>query len=393
MGWGIVGGERGNPDTSHDTHEWDMIPTNGAATKGIERILIIRLSAIGDVVRTLPVANALRERFPTAHIAWVVEEKARDVLAHQPEIDETIVFQRNRWEKGILNPLRFLRTIGEVCRFVKELRDKHYDIAFDFHGILKSGLVSYISGAKERVGFDRGYCKEWNHLFNNRRVRPRSNRISRFKRNFALLGPLGLECGGRDVDLHVSQEDVDYVDQFFRSRCLGMSGPLVAIHPGTSPKTTYKRWASAKYSELADRLVEELNVSVLFTWGPGEKAMVDEVRTRMRRDSMVAPETHSLKQLAEIFRRCSVYIGNDTGPMHIASLVKTPVVGIYGPTDHIVNAPYEGTSHIIVRKDLPCSPCRNRGCKDVECMKAISTQDVFDAAKMLLKSRENSVEV
>ena len=370
-----------------------MVPMNGRAMKGIERILIIRLSAIGDVVRVLPAVNALRERFPTAHIAWVVEEKARDVLVHQPEIDETIVFQRNRWEKGLLNPLGFLRTTGEVYRFVRELRRRHYDIAFDFHGILKSGLISYMSGAKERVGFDRGYCKEWNHLFNNRKVSPRSNRINRFERNLSLLGPLGLDGVRGDVDLHVSQEDMEYVDQFFRDRRPGMSGPLVAIHPGTSSKTIYKRWSPTKYTELADRLVEELKVSVLFTWGPGERAMVDEVRARMRSDSMVAPETHSLKQLAEIFRRCGVYIGNDTGPMHIASLVKTPVVGIYGPTDPIVNAPYEGTSHIIVRKDLPCSPCRNRGCKDVECMKAISTQDVFDAAKMLLKSRGNSVEV
>jgi lipopolysaccharide heptosyltransferase I len=388
-----MGGERGNPDTSSGIPELNMMPMNGRAMKGIERILIIRLSAIGDVVRTLPAVNALRERFPTAHIAWVVEEKARDVLVHQPEIDETIVFQRNRWEKGLLNPLAFLRTTGEVYRFVRELRKRHYDIAFDFHGILKSGLISYMSGAKERVGFDRGYCKEWNHLFNNRKVSPRSNRISRFERNFSLLGPLGLDGGRGDVDLHVSQEDVEYVDQFFRSRRPGISGPLVAIHPGTSSKTSYKRWSSAKYTELADRLVEELKVSVLFTWGPGERAMVDEIRARMRRDSMVAPETYSLKQLAEIFRRCSVYIGNDTGPMHIASLVKTPVVGIFGPTDPIVNAPYEGTPHIIVRKDLPCSPCRNRGCKDVECMKAISSQDVFEAAKILLESRENSGDV
>ena len=379
----------GEPRISYDIHERPMIPMNGAATKGIESILIIRLGAIGDVVRTLPAVNALRNRFPTAHIGWVVEEKARDVLAHQPEIDEAIIFQRNRWKRGILNPLNFLRTIGEVYRSVKELRGKHYDIAFDFHGILKSGLISYVSGAKERVGFGRGYCREWNHLFNNRRVSPRSNRISRFERNFALLGPLGLDGAGRDVDLHVSQEDVDYVDQFFQSRCPVMSGPLVAIHPGTSPKTFYKRWAPTKYGELADRLMEELKASVLFTWGPGEKAMVDEVRTRMRRDSMVAPETQSLKQLAEIFRRCSLYIGSDTGPMHIASLVKTPVVGIYGPTDPIVNAPYEGTPHIIIRKDLPCSPCRNRGCKDVECMKAISSQDVFDAAKTLLEMKGN----
>lgn len=101
---------------------------------------------------------------------------------------------------------------------------------------------------------------------------------------------------------------------------------------------------------------------------------------------MVAPETTSLKQLAEIFRRCSLYIGGDTGPMHIASLVETPVVGIFGPTDPVMNAPYEGTPHIMVRKDVPCSPCRDTGCKHRECMKMVSTQDVFDAAKTLLES-------
>ncbi len=358
--------------------------------KKIERILVIRLSAIGDVVRTLPAANAVRNSFPKAHIAWVVEEKARDILAYQPEIDETIVFQRNKWKKGILNPLTFLGTVGEVYRFIRDLRSKDWDISLDFHGILKSGLISYASGARERVGFARGYCKEWNHLFNNRKVRPRSNRISRFERNFALLDYLDIDGRRKGVNLHVSQGDADYVDQFFHDCGRPVSGLLVAIHPGTSPKMPNKRWAPAKYSELADRLVEEFKASVLFTWGPGERPMVDEVRCRMRRESMVAPETRSLKQLAEIFRRCSMYVGSDTGPMHIASLVGTPVVGIYGPTDPIVHAPYEGTPHIIVRKDVPCSPCRNRGCQELQCMEVISSQDVLDAIEMLLETRGNS---
>ena len=385
-----MGGERGNPGPSYYIHERPMIPMNGVARKGIESILIIRLGAIGDVVRTLPAANALRDRFPKAHIAWVVEEKVRDILAYQPEIDETIVFQRNRWKKGILNPLTFLRTIGEVYRFIRDLRSKDWDIALDFHGILKSGLISYMSGARERVGFARGYCKEWNHLFSNRRVSPSSNRISRFERNFVLVRSIGVDGGRRDVDLRVSRQDVDYVDQFFRDCGPAVSGLLVVIHPGTSPKTPYKRWGSAKYSELADGLVDELRASVLFTWGPGERSMVDEVRSQMRRDSMVAPETQSLKQLAEIFKRCTVYIGSDTGPMHIASLVGTPVVGIYGPTDPIVNAPYGGTPSIIVRKELPCSPCRNRGCNDVKCMEAITSRDVLDAVKTLLKMKDDS---
>jgi len=350
---------------------------NGAVNKRIERIFVIRLSAIGDIVRTLPAVHALREGFPKAHISWVVEEKGRDILWHQPEVDEIIVFHRNRWGKGVLNPLTFLRTIREIYRFGKELRAKHYDVCLDFHGLLKSGLISYVSGARERVGFARGYCKDCNYLFNNRRVRLRSRRISRFERNLALIRSLGLDGGGEEVEFHVSKEDIDYVDEFFRTQDLEMSDPLVALHPATSPNTPYKRWPPARYSKLADRLVEELGASVLFTWGP-------------RRDSTVAPETHSLKQLGEIFRRCNLYIGGDTGPMHLASLVKTPIVGIFGPTDHIVNAPHEGTPSIMVRKDIPCSPCRNYHCEHVECMNAVTTQDVFDAARSLLERKGSS---
>ncbi len=377
--------DRGKSVTSRDSEECPVIPEVRRAKNGIDRILIIRLSAIGDIVRTLPAVHALRERYPRAYISWVVEEKARDILLYQPEIDEVIVFQRKRWGKGILNPLTFARTIREVYQFIKELRDKRHNVALDFHGILKSGLISYLSGARERVGYERGFCKEWNHLFNNRRVSPRSKRISRFERNFALIGFMGVGGVRGGMRLHVSREDVDYVDQFLGKRDQEVSGPLIAIHPGTSPTTPYKRWPPERYGELADRLVDELGASVLFTWGPGEKPVVDEVRARMRRDSIVAPETASLRQLAALFRRCSLYIGGDTGPMHIASLVGTPVVGIFGPTDPIVNAPYEGTPHIVVRKNVPCSPCRNTGCKHRECMKTVSTQDVFGAAKALLQ--------
>jgi lipopolysaccharide heptosyltransferase I len=363
---------------------------NGAANKGIERILVIRLSAIGDIVRTLPAVHALREGFPKAHISWVVEEKGRDILLHQPEVDDIIVFHRNRWGKGVLNPLTLLKTIREIYRFGRELRAKHYDVCLDFHGILKSGLISYVSGARERVGFARGDCKDCNYLFNNRRVRLRSPRINRFERNLALIRSLGLDGGGEEVEFYASKEDIAYVDEFFRSQGLEMSDPLVALHPATSPNTPYKRWPPARYSKLADRLVEELGASVLFTWGPGEKSTVDEVRARMRRGSMVAPETYSLKRLGEIFRRCDLYIGGDTGPMHIASLVKTPVVGIFGPTDPIVNAPHGGTPSMVVRKEIPCSPCRNYHCAHVECMNAVTTQDVLDAARSLLERKDSS---
>ena len=344
--------------------------------------LILRLSAVGDVIRTLPAVKALKENFPSSHITWIIEESSMNFLESQPGIDEVILFPRRRWARGIKSVKGIQKTLKEMGNFVANLRGKKFDVVLDFHGILKSGLLSYLSGAPKRIGFDRQSSKEGNFLFSNVKVSLPGQRLSRFERNFTLLKGLGLEAKGFYHTLHIPREDQNYIESYFKKIPFTLKKPLIAIHPGTSPKTAYKRWMPEQYSLLADRLIRELGASVIFTWGPGELDWVEGIRKGMEEASLLAPRTETLTQLGEIFRRCNLYVGGDTGPMHIASFVDVPVVAIYGPTDPVVNEPLG--RHVKIRKDVGCNPCRNRECKELHCLEAVTVDDVFSGAEEIL---------
>ncbi len=355
-----------------------------------KRILMIRLSAVGDVVRTLPALAVLRNNFPLAKIVWLVEERSSDILLGQPELDEVIVFPRTGWTKRLISG-KWWPLGGEAIGFIKRLRQERFDLVVDFHGIFKSGLFSRISGAGLRVGFEKGFSKEWSHLLTNWRVPLAGSRISRFERNLELLRRAGLDTKDHGITLYISPEDRHYVDSFLGEHGLLTQYPLVGLHPGTSAKTRYKRWFPEEYARLADGLVREQGASIIVTWGPGERETAERVRSLMKSPCIVSCPTKSLKQLAAIYRHCHLYIGGDTGPMHIACLTGVPVVGIYGPTDPVVNAPYDGTPSVQVRKDLPCSPCRDRNCQRLDCLKAVCHEDVLKAATdLLLKVKQAS---
>ena len=346
------------------------------------KFLILRLSAVGDVLRTLPTVRALKENLPLSHITWVVEEPSFNLLSSQPEIDSVILFPRKRWVREIKSIKGIWKAFREMGDFVSKLRKQRFEVVLDFHGILKSGILSYLSGSPKRVGYDRKAGKEGNFLFSNVKVSLPDKPLSRFDRNFSLLKGIGLEVREFRPKLQIPSDDREYVDAFFKGVPSAPSSPLVAIHPGTSPKTAYKRWMPSGYARVADRLVRELKASVIFTWGPGELEWVERIRDGMKELSILAPETETLTQLGEIFSRCDLYIGGDTGPMHIASFVDVPVVGIYGPTDPVVNEPLG--RHVKIRKEVGCNPCRNRNCKNLRCLEAVTVDDVFNGAKGML---------
>jgi len=347
-----------------------------------QKILVLRLSAVGDVIRTLPAVKAIKTSIPTTSITWITEEPSKALIESQPEIDEVILFPRQRWSEGMRSSKRFWKTIGEIREFIQSLRRKNFDVALDFHGILKSGLLSFLSRSLKRIGFDRRSSREGNFLFSNIKVKLPRKRISRFERNFYLLKGLGLEIPFRNYPLHIPREDREYVETFFKGISTSLKHPSIAIHPGTSPKTTYKRWFPERYAQLADRLVQERNATILFTWGPGELDWVKTIQQMMKEPSILGPHTFTLTQLAEVFRRCDLYIGGDTGPMHIASLMGLPVVVIYGPTDPVMNEPFGPHQKVI--KNVGCNPCRDRSCKDLKCLKEITVEDVFKATKEVI---------
>jgi len=350
-----------------------------------KKILIIRLSAIGDVLRALPVLRTIKHNFPRSHIAWAVEEPAQDLLHHHPDVNEVITVPKAAW-LSLLKTGRILRLISELSSFVRELKAKKFDLAIDFHGLLKSGLISFLSGAPLRVSLTREFTKEFNFLFNNCRFPLETGSISRIERNLMLLEKMGLKVIDDYPVIPITDQDRTAVKEFFRQIRIDPGRLLVAIHPGTSPKTLYKRWDPHRYATVADQLIQDYAAQIIFTWGGRELDTVNEIIEKMKHRAHIACETASLGQLAEIFRHCDLYIGGDTGPMHLAAFMKVPIVAIFGPTDFIVNAPYKKTKHIIIRKEIECSPCRVRDCKKRECMKAIQDDDVIQAARLILNA-------
>lgn len=347
-----------------------------------QKILILRLSAVGDVIRTLPAVKAIKASLPFSSITWIVEEPSKALLGSQPEVNEVILFPRRRWSEGIKSARGWWKTMGEVRRFILALRRQRFDVVLDFHGILKSGILSFLSGSRHRIGFDRTSSREGNFLFSNIKVKLPDERISRFKQNFALLKGMSLKVQNTNYQLHIPAKDREAVNSFFNQRTFLFKRPLIAIHPGTSQKTRYKRWESEQYARLGDRLIRELGATLIFTWGPSELDWVKGIQKRMKEPSLLGPHTISLTQLGEVYRHCDLYIGGDTGPMHIASLMGIPVVVIYGPTDPVLNEPFG--PHKKVRKEVGCNPCRNRSCKELTCLNEITVEDVFKAIKEVL---------
>jgi ADP-heptose:LPS heptosyltransferase len=157
----------------------------------------------------------------------------------------------------------------------------------------------------------------------------------------------------------------------------------VSIHPGTSEFGAFKRWPGPSYAALADRLTAELDASVVVTWGPRERGVAEDVIRQMTRQGILGPQTRSVKDLSALLEHVDLFIGGDTGPMHIASAMGTPVVAIFGPKDPAIYGPY-GEKRLIVRKDLPCSPCTKRRCDNPICMTSVTPDDVLEAARRAL---------
>ena len=350
------------------------------------RILIIRLSAIGDVVRTLPALSTLRREYPSAHIAWAVEDKASGILEGHPLLVEIIVFERKKIVAAFKNPLQFHRGLSMVTRFFRRMRGGEFDLVFDFHGILKSGVIAAMSGSTKRIGFDKEFIKEFNHLFTNEKVRPSDPMLPRVERNLELVRPFVLLENITDKPLlGISERHRQKASAFVEEK-FGDSHPVVAIHPGTSRKL--KMWFPQQFADLCDMLADSIAANVMITWGPGEREEAETVRSLAKSNPEVGMQTDSLLELAALLERCDLIVTVDSGPMHIGSAVGTPVVAIFGPTDIRVNAPYWPPVEVVAA-DIDCRPC-DENCDHARCMEDVNPQMVFDAACRLLAKDKTS---
>jgi heptosyltransferase I len=345
-----------------------------------QRILIVKLGSIGDIVHTLPVLRTLRVRFPKAFIAWAVEEKLADLLYENPDLDEVIIISTKRWRKNLS-----LATFSEVIGTVRSLREKSFDIVLDFQGLIKSGVVSFLTGAKSRAGFSRKDCREKaNALFTNRKARPFIKTGHVVDKNLSLLKKFQIEKFEIKFSLKSSPEAETSIRSFCDNNADFFQKPVAAVNPGVGFQT--KQWALDRFAKIADRVFRELNLNILLTWGPGEKEKVEEIASQMKEKCLIAPPTTILESIA-LYQKLDLFIGGDTGPLHICAALDVPTVSIFGPTDPGRNGAY-GPIHTTAFKKISCSFCYKRKCPTQnECLLELKEEEVFEA---ILKNNYNA---
>ncbi len=318
---------------------------------------------MGDVVRTLPAAAALRRAYPGAHLAWLVETPSAGLLESQPWLDEVIVFPRRPLveklresyspkRREVYSPKQragaFFGAAGSFLRFAGELRRRRFDLVLDFHSILRSALLARLSGAPRRIGYAAPVGREGSQWLATERATLIDQKISRFDRNDGLLRYLAISREPVAAPLVV---DPALQERVAKSLDPGPS-PIV-IHPGSSDRTHHKRWPAERFAEVARRLSERDAVPSIVSWGPArdDHARASAVVEQSKGAARLAPATASLAELAALLATARLYIGGDTGPMHVASLVGTPVIQLLGPTDPIENAPWRETPSRSLRSE------------------------------------------
>ena len=299
-----------------------VMPGEEMPSEDAQSFLIVRLGAIGDVLRTLPAVTRLRQARPKVTIAWAVEQWVYPVLAGNPNIDRFHLLDRRELRAGAA------RAWNETRRFLGEIRRCRYDVALDFHGRLKSGAVSYFSGAPRRIGYVRGQCTEGNYLFTNERVRlenPLENRVLRFLK---LLSPLNIDASydPRENGLYLCPEVKVRASEWYEK----LNCPVLAVYPGSSRRqAAYHRWPKDKWIDLLTRLSSEGVRSVVF-WGPDEESLACEIVESAGSGCILAPQT-SLPEMAAMLGNFQVFLGSNTAAMHMSWLQGVPTAVFVGP--------------------------------------------------------------
>jgi lipopolysaccharide heptosyltransferase I len=306
-----------------------------------DRIVVVRLGAVGDVIRALPAVHRLRLAFPRAHVAWIVEDLAASLLQGHPDLDDVIVLSRRELREAGRRPARLLTLATTLRRrFAKE----QYDVAVDLQASFKSAIIACLTGARRRVGFAPTHAREGSFLFAGEWARPSSSYLNRVDRNLEMAALLGAPDGPVTAAFREKAAEAEEAGRILAG--LGSTrGAPILLCPGASRRQAYKRWPADAWSRLAILLADAGRTPVV-VWGPGEEDLAAGIERRSDGRARLAPPT-SLPVLAALLRRSALFVGADTGPMHLAWAVGCRVVALFGPTDPRLNAPV-GPGHAVL---------------------------------------------
>ncbi|OGP92904.1 MAG: lipopolysaccharide heptosyltransferase II [Deltaproteobacteria bacterium RBG_16_48_10] len=329
----------------------------------IDRILVRAVNWVGDTVLTYPAVQRLKTRFPRSHLAILVRDNLVDLWKTFPYVDEVIPFQpRGGW-----------RSPWEDLRLGSSLRKRKFDLAVVFPRSFRSAYQVYLA----RVPIRLGYQDKGRFLFLTHGI-PRTEEIHHVHRVHyyqKLIDPFGKGEGLNSPKIFLRNGDRNWADEKLNGLNLLDGRPLIGMNPGATYGLA-KCWFPDRFGQLGKRLAQKWKASILLFGKAEEKSITQEILQHLGEGGVDLTGKTNLLQLAAILGRCQLLVTNDTGTMHVATAVGTPVLAIFGPTDPITTGPC-GESHVVVRKELSCSPCLKRICPiDHQCMSNITVDEV-----------------
>lgn len=349
------------------------------------KILIIKLGAIGDIVHTLPALARIRAHFPAAEISWVAEERSAEILRGNELLDRLIEVDTKSLRGGRVME----KILIEGARQVKNLRQYDFDIAIDFQGLLKSGMIAKLSGAKTRWGFSRTDLREpaARFFYTETAKIPATTHVIR--RNLALAeAALGIDPSAEELAFPIFTTDAHKSEAASMAARVGADFAL--LNPAGGWVT--KLWHPEKYGQVADLLWEEFGMESIVVTGPNEAALASAVRAASTSDKTIFVEP-SLKGFYELAKQARIYIGGDTGPTHLAIAAGAPVVGVFGPTEWWRNGSLDPNDVCVERLDIACRvDCHRRTCSNWICMD-IGPGDLFEAVRIRLAKERAAASV
>ena len=331
------------------------------------RILIIRLRFLGDVLLTTPLLKAIKIKFPKSYIAYLAENNYTEVLQGNPFLDEIFSVKRKA-------------SLSETFKLVKNLRKNRFDLVIDLFGNPRSAIITYLTGAKIRVGFNYPFRRKLYNLI----VKDSSGKDA-IDVYLNVLKNLGVETSNKDTYMEVSGESEEFAENFFKINNIKKTDFIVGLNPGGS--SFAKRWGINKYAGLGNKLMDKHNAKILIFEGYKEIGIAKEILEYMgtvpfsfgkEGQSPLIANNLTIKQLASLIKRCSVFITNDAGPMHVAAAVSTPTIAIFGPGEPDIWFPYTNKKKFsVIQKKLQCAPCNLDFCEKHTCMELVTVEDVL----------------
>lgn len=330
----------------------------------LHNILIIKPGAMGDLLHLTPTIRGLRKRFPDARIDIMVGNTASiDLFRHHPDIIDILVYDR-RGEHRSFSALRSLW---------KQIRNRSYDLVINFQ---RSNLKTWFLTSAALPCRILVYHKT------------RARVIHAVRDHLKTLAPLGIFPDGDELDLYIAEDDRRYAAGLFTSHGFD-NRPVIALNPGASHPVN--RWSTAQFAALADRVSNELNAAAIIVGGAGDTPLARDIDRLSNSHPLILTGTTTLLQLGAVLEKSALLVSGDTGPMHMATAVRTPVIALFGAADPARTGPVGAGNLVIQAKDLACVPCRSRKCSNshyMECMERIKVDDVFEAVREMLGQRK-----